>query len=75
MRLSRTDPWVLSRVMRDVRRHAHLDGRTSCGHARPYDGSSVLVACGAVRVLVKVGAEDADGYRHDHTFAFSTVEL
>ena len=74
--------------MQDVRRHARLDGRTPCRHARRYDEKAVLVACGAVRVLVKVDPEwvaepavhvfdgkAADRYQHDHTFAFSTVEV
>jgi hypothetical protein len=88
LKLSRSDPWVLARVMRDVRRHAGLDGRSPCRHARPYDETSVLVACGPVRVLVKVDPTGLGGngvlvlsgaardrYRHDHTFAFSTVAV
>ena len=88
LRLSRTDPWVLARVMADVRRHARLDGRSPCRHARPYDERSVLVACGRVRVLVRVEPDwmagngvlvlagvPKDAYRHAHTFAFSTVPV
>ena len=88
LKLSRTDPWVLERVVSDVRRHARLTGRSACRHARPYDDRSVLVACGPVRVLVKIDPTGLGGngvlvlsgpapdrYRHAHTFAYSTVAV